>query len=168
MPPKVVDITEDTTQMQFARRSASLRSVDMKAYRQIIEDELKKHFETDPVLKKIRTGEQVFDREVESLVSLILTQNPDVRREHLEEFFSQTATPLYVAIRSIVGMEPEAVQEKFLSFVQKHPTLSAKQTRFLSLLQNHIAAVRNDRGRAPLRRSLHRHRCRWPGWGVRR
>lgn len=139
VPPKVVDVTEDAGQMQFARRSASLKSVDMKAYQQIIEAELKKHFETNPVLKKIRAGELVSDREIDSLVSLILTQNPNVQREHLEEFFSETAAPLYLAIRTIIGMDPEAVREKFTSFVQKHPKLSAKQTRFLALLQNHIA-----------------------------
>jgi len=139
VPPKVVDITEDAGQMQFARRSATLKSVDMKAYEQVIEAELKKHFETNPILKKIRSGEPVSDREIDALVSLILTQNPDVRRENLEEFFSETAVPLYLAIRTIIGMDPEAVRGKFASFVQKHPKLSAKQTRFLALLQNHIA-----------------------------
>lgn len=139
VPPKVVDITEDAGQMQFARRSATLKSVDMKAYQQVIEAELKKHFETNPVLKKIRSGVPVSDREIDALVSLILTQNPDVRRENLEEFFSDTAVPLYLAIRTIIGMDPEAVRDKFASFVQKHPKLSAKQTRFLALLQNHIA-----------------------------
>nr|WP_272212338.1 type I restriction-modification enzyme R subunit C-terminal domain-containing protein [Marinicella sp. W31]MDC2878253.1 type I restriction-modification enzyme R subunit C-terminal domain-containing protein [Marinicella sp. W31] len=49
------------------------------------------------------------------------------------------AGPLYLAIRMIVGMDPEAVREKFTAFAQSHPKLSAKQTRFLSLLQNHIA-----------------------------
>lgn len=139
LPPKMVDITEDTGQIQFARRSASLKSVDMKAYQQIIEAELKKHFSTNAVLMKIRLGELVSDREVDSLVSLILTQNPDVPREYLEEFFSETAGPLYLAIRMIVGMDPDAVREKFTAFVQKHPKLSAKQTRFIALLQNHIA-----------------------------
>lgn len=139
VPPKVVDITEDAGQVQFARRSATLKSVDMKAYQQVIEAELKKHFETNPVLKKIRSGEPVSDREIDVLVSLILTQNPDVRRENLEEFFSETAVPLYLVIRTIIGMDPEAVRDKFASFVQKHPKLSAKQTRFLALLQNHIA-----------------------------
>lgn len=139
VPPKVVDITEDAGQVQFARRSATLKSVDMKAYQQVIEAELKKHFETNPVLKKIRSGEPVSDREIDVLVSLILTQNPDVRRENLEEFFSETAVPLYLVIRTIIGMDPEAVRDKFASFVQKYPKLSAKQTRFLALLQNHIA-----------------------------
>ena len=139
IPPKVVDITEDQGWMQFARRSASLKSVDMKAYQKIIEVELKKHFETNPVLKKIRAGEPVSDQDINALVPLILTQNPDVQREHLEEFFSETAVPLYLTIRTIVGMDPEAVREKFARFIQKHPKVTAKQIRFLSLLQNHIA-----------------------------
>lgn len=139
VPPKVIDVTEDASQMQLIRRSTTLKTVDMKAYQQIIEGELKKHFETDPVLKKIRAGEPVSDREIDTLVALILTQNPEVRREHLEEFFAETAVPLYLAIRAIVGMEPDAVRDKFKTFVQGHPKLTAKQTRFLSLLQNHIA-----------------------------
>lgn len=139
VPPKIIDVTEDAGQVQYGRRSTSLKSVDMRAYHQIVESELKKHFDSNPVLRKIRAGDTVSDKEIDSLVSLILTQNPDVRREHLEEFFSELAGPLYLAIRMIVGMDPEAVREKFTAFVQSHPKLSSKQTRFLSLLQNHIA-----------------------------
>ena len=43
------------------------------------------------------------------------------------------------AIRSIVGLDPDAVAARFSEFARRHPTLSAKQTRFLGLLQNHIA-----------------------------
>ena len=136
---KTVDVTEDPSLMRSSRRSTRLKTVDMKAYEQMVEAELKRHFETNSVLKKIRAGEPVSDQDIDALVSLILTQNPDVRREHLDEFFAETAAPLYLAIRMIVGMDPEAVREKFVSFVQKHPGLTAKQVRFLSLLQNHVA-----------------------------
>lgn len=139
IPPKVVDVTENQGLERYSRRSASLKTVDMRAYEQVIEAELKKHFATNPVLKKVRAGELVSDRDIHSLVSLVLTQNPNVQREHLEEFFSETAAPLYLAIRKIVGMDAEAVRERFASFVQEHPKLTAKQIRFLSLLQNHIA-----------------------------
>ena len=137
--PKIADITEDAASVQYNRRSASLKSVDMKAYQQIVEAELKKHFETNPILKKIRVGEPVSEADLQALVALVLTQNPNVRREDLEEFFNATAQPLTFTIRTIVGMEPEAVQTKFSEFARKHPKLTAKQTRFLSLLQNHIA-----------------------------
>lgn len=139
LPPKVVDITEDAAGVQYARRSASLKSVDMKAYQQIVEAELRKHFDTNPTLKKIRAGEAVSESDLQALVSLILTQSPNASRELLSEFFSTTAEPLQFAIRAIIGMDPDAVKDKFSEFARKHPKLTAKQTRFLSLLQNHIA-----------------------------
>lgn len=139
LPPKIVDVTEGEEGVLYARRSTSLKSVDMKAYQQIVEVELKKHFETNATLKKIRAGESVAEADLQALVSLVLTQSPNASRDVLEEFFSATAAPLQDAIRAIVGMDARSVRDKFGEFVQKHPKLTAKQTRFLSLLQNHIA-----------------------------
>ncbi|MEK8121662.1 DEAD/DEAH box helicase family protein [Methylocystis sp. IM4] len=138
-PPKVIDVTEEASEIQFGRRSTTLRTVDMKAYKQVVEAELRKHFESDPTLKKIRAGEPVSDADLGALVSLVLTQSPNASRQILAEFFSATAEPLQHAIRAIVGMDPKAVEERFSSFALKHPELTAKQTKFLVLLQNHIA-----------------------------
>lgn len=139
LPPKVVDITENEDGQRYSRRSASLKSVDMKAYQQIVEAELKRHFETDATLQKIRAGEPVSDADLQALVSMVLTQSPHASRDILAEFFSATAEPLQFAIRTIIGMHPGAVKATFSEFARKHPKLTAKQTRFLSLLQNHIA-----------------------------
>ena len=84
-------------------------------------------------------GEAVSDSDLNALVSLILTQSPDASRAVLAEFFSATAEPLQFAIRAIIGMDAKAVKAKFVEFARKHPKLTAKQTRFLGLLQNHIA-----------------------------
>ena len=137
--PKIVDITEESSGLQYNRRSASLSSVDMKAYQQIVEAEIKRHFETNPTLKKIRAGEPVSEADLEALVSLVLTQSPNASREVLAEFFSATAEPLQFAIRTIIGVDPKVVEARFSDFARKHPKLTAKQTRFLALLQNHIA-----------------------------
>ena len=139
LPPKIIDVTEDATGFQTNRRATSLKTVDMKAYQQIVEAELKRHFDTNPTLKKIRTGESVSDADIQALVSLVLIQSPNASRDVLEEFFADTAVPLDFAIRSIVGLDPEAVAARFAEFARRHPSLTAKQTRFLGLLQNHIA-----------------------------
>lgn len=136
--PKIVDITEDTARIELNRRSSTLTSVDMAAYRELIEAELKKHFETDPVLQKVRAGEPVSESDLNAIVSLVLTQNPDVKRDDLLEFFAETALPLDITLRSMVGLDPKTVSAKFSNFVLEHPTLTAKQTRFIALLQNHI------------------------------
>ena len=139
LPAKVIDVTEDAAGFQTNRRATSLKSVDMKAYQRIVEAELKRHFDTNPTLKKIRAGEAVSDVDIQALVSLVLIQSPNASRDVLEEFFADTALPLDFAIRSIVGLDPEAVAARFAEFAGRHPSLTAKQTRFLGLLQNHIA-----------------------------
>ncbi len=111
----------------------------MKAYQQIVEAELKRHFESDPTLKKIRAGEPVSETDIQALVSLILTQSPNASRDVLAEFFRSVAAPVDFVIRSIIGIEAKVVADRFSEFARKHPTLTAKQTRFLGLLQNHIA-----------------------------
>ena len=115
------------------------RTVDMKAYQQIVEAELKRHFDSDPTLKKIRAGEPVSENDIQALVSMILTQSPNASRDALAEFFRSVAAPLDFVIRSIVGIEAKVVADRFSEFARKHPTLTAKQTHFLGLLQNHIA-----------------------------
>lgn len=139
LPAKVIDVTEDAAGFQTNRRATSLRAVDMKAYQQIVEAELKRHFDTNPTLRKIRASEAVSEADIQALVSLVLTQSPIASREVLEEFFSETAIPLDFAIRSIVGLDADAVAARFADFARRHPKLTAKQTRFLGLLQNHIA-----------------------------
>ncbi|MVO18580.1 DEAD/DEAH box helicase family protein [Parasedimentitalea huanghaiensis] len=136
--PKIIDVTEDESLVQTGRRSASLHTVDMAAYKSIVEGELRKHFDTNPTLVKIRNGEPVTAEDLNAIISLVLTQNPDVGREALEEFFATTALPLDLAIRSMVGLDAEMVRDRFSTFVLSHPELTAKQTRFLGMLQNHI------------------------------
>jgi len=135
---KIVDIAEDVSKIESGIRSSSIPSVDMKVYQKQIEEVLTSLFEKDPTLQKIRRGEPVTQTELQNLTSLVLTQNPDVRLDVLTEFY-ESAIPLDFIIRSIVGMDPDAVKTRFETFAQKHPKLSAKQTRFMSLLLNHIA-----------------------------
>ena len=135
---QVIDIQEDATQVQAGQRSSSIRSVDMKAYEKQIEAVLIDLFDRAPVLQKIRRAEPISPRELEQLSSLMLTQNPDLSLDQLTQFYGEAA-PLDAVLRGIIGMDPDAVRARFEQFVTAHPRLSAKQTRFLDLLRNHIA-----------------------------
>jgi type I restriction enzyme R subunit len=83
-------------------------------------------------------GEPVTTHELSTLTALVLTQNPDVDLNVLKQFYNETADSLDFIIRSLIGMDPGAVRQRFADFVIRHPRLTAKQTRFLALLQNHI------------------------------
>jgi type I restriction enzyme R subunit len=137
--PRIYDIAEDEGQIATERRTSSIRSVDLAAYRARVEQALTELFATDPTLKKIRAGQPVTQSDLESLASLVLTRHPDVDLTVLRDFYPEIADHLDLIIRRIVGLEPEAVKEHFAAFVQAYPGLTAAQTQFLQLLQNHIA-----------------------------
>lgn len=137
--PRVLDIKEDAGKVEFSRHIPKLEGTELVTYRQRVEHVLSSLFETNPTLRKIRRGEPVTASDLNALVSLVLTQHPDVNLAWLTEFYPDTAGDLAAAIRTIVGMEPEVVAERFGEFFARHPQLSPKQQRFMALLQNHIA-----------------------------
>lgn len=139
LPIKTVDLDEDHELIYREKRDTSFGSYEMKTYRNVIEAELSKHFNTDSTLLKIRRKQPVNEQDLQRLVSLILTQSASINLHILEEFFSTTTEPLEDLVRSIIGLDADLVEEHFSAFIQKHPNMTAKQTKFLGLLKSHIS-----------------------------
>ena len=110
----------------------------MRAYRAKVEQALSDLFDKDPVLQKIRIGEPVTEQELESLNALVHAQHPGIDLHTLKDFYG-SAAPLDQVLRSIVGMDAEAVNMRFAEFIQAYPSLSAKQVQFLGMLKRQIA-----------------------------
>lgn len=141
-PPPVIsilDIEEDESQIKTEHRKSGISSIDLAAYRKRVEAALRDLFDKNPTLQKIRRGEAVTEGDLEALVSMVLTENPDVDLGLLKEFYPELAGHLDMILRNIVGMDEDAVQERFQAFALRHPSLTAKQTQFLRLLQSLIA-----------------------------
>lgn len=132
----IIDITDSEEVRE--KQSSYLNSVDMVAYRVKVEQALQELFERNPILQKIRNGEAVSERELENLNALVHTQRPDIDLNTLKKFYG-TAAPMDQILRTIVGMDSEAVNQRFAEFVQHYPRLSARQVQFLSLLKRQIA-----------------------------
>ena len=135
--PKFIDLQDG--QEEFNRLPTKLKFADMPGYRKQVQAALLKVFDQNPTLQKIKAGEPVSEADLKALTSLVLTQNPDVDQEILKEFFEDTAGTLDYAIRSIIGLDADAVNERFADFIFSHPALTANQMSFLNLLKNHIS-----------------------------
>lgn len=139
-PPALVtrlDVREDESEYRVHVRATNIKSVDFGIFRKAVQYALEPLFETDPVLQKVRRGEVITPEELDKLNSLLHTRNPDVDLSTLREFFPDTAIPVTLILRSIVGLDHEAVEAKFTAFAQVHP-LNSQQLRFLALLKEHI------------------------------
>ena len=93
----------------------------------------------NPILQKIHNGEQIQEADLKTLTSTILTSHPGVSLEVLNEFYGRTAGQLHITIRELIGLDTQAVEAHFTSFLHLHPQLTAKQVQFMNLLKNFIA-----------------------------
>ncbi len=112
---------------------------DAMLYRRRLKDILDQMIATTPTLQKIRKGEHIDETELKNLTSTILTSHPGVSLDVLNEFYGRTADQLHLTICEIIGLDPQAVEKHFTSFLHAHPTLTAQQVRFMNLLKNYIA-----------------------------
>jgi type I restriction enzyme R subunit len=158
LPPKVIDVAEEEALIERRRHKVKLEGLDMVAYRNRVHKVLMEIIDSSPVLQKIKAGQPVAQGDLEELCSLVLTQEPGLDLHDLAEYFPEAAGHLDQAIRNIIGMDAEAVHERFTEFVQTHPTLASHQIKFLDLLQNHIAkygSIEIDRLYEPPFTTLH-------------
>ena len=135
-PPKHIDIEDPD--IEYKRIPPTLKFSDMPGFRKKVQEVLLKLFDEIETLQKIKAGKPVSNTDLMALTSLILTQNPSVDQDVLKEFFN-TATPLDHAIRSIIGMDADVVNDRFVAFITAHPALTSSQISFLNLLKNHIS-----------------------------
>ena len=158
--PVVIDVKEDESEIEQKKhkvRLDKLDALDMVAYRNRVNSVLQAIIDQNETLRKIRLGQPVSETDLEDLCSLVLTQEPGLDLHNLMEYYEQ-AESLDQAIREIIGMDADAVQERFTSFVQAHPNLKSHQIKFLDLLQNHIAkygTIKTDELYEPPFTSLH-------------
>jgi type I restriction enzyme R subunit len=131
----IIDIEDSGVILE--EQSSYLHAVDLQAYMAKVEQALNELFETDPVLKKIRAGNPITEKELDQLNALVHTNHPDVDLKVLKSFYG-TAAPMDQVLRSIVGMEADTVNASFAGFIQAHPGLSARQTQFLGMLKRQI------------------------------
>jgi type I restriction enzyme R subunit len=135
--PQIFDVTDDglVTEEYIPR----LEGLDLVEYKRRVESVLQEHFAENPTLQRIRAGESVREEELEELARLVLEVDDKANVRHLAGHDPETRRSLLAVFRSLVGLDAEAVERAFSTFVHQHPRLSSQQLRFLQVLQNHIA-----------------------------
>lgn len=139
--PKIVDVAEDQSQIERRKHKVTLGAladIDLVAYRNRVTNVLQGIIDENDALQRIRRGEPVTAEDLETLCSLVLTQEPGLDLHDLADYYPE-AGGLDQAIRGIIGLTSKAVHDRFSAFVRSHPNLASHQIKFLDLLQNHIA-----------------------------
>lgn len=135
--PRVIDVPD--TVVGGEAYYPALSGAELMPYKERVRAVVLQHFASAPVLLRLKARKAVTEAEIEELARLILEIDDRADLKRLAAHDPITRGSLASTLRGLVGLEPEAVEEAFVDFLSKHPSMTAKQTQFLARLQEHIA-----------------------------
>lgn len=136
-PALNIDVTD--SHIESEEHHPKLEGLELAAYRKRVESVFSEMFEESPALQKIKLGEAVSEEELRDLVNRVTMRDPNLKVDDILLHYPNAAQRLDLAIRRVIGLDAEAVDQHFTTFVQANPSLSSHQMRFLGMIKNHIA-----------------------------
>jgi len=137
IPVPVIDVSD--SDVEYDKYPVKSTGMEMAEYKKRVEDVLQRLINESNTLQKIKAGKKVNESDLKELLSLVLTQHPDLDLEILNDFYPETAGHLDLAIRHIIGLDPKFIDESFSRVVHDNPQLNSTQIKFLDMLKQHIA-----------------------------
>ena len=141
--PVHLDLTDVLHNKERVEFGPQHESVSISRYREMVESMIAEMTGRNPVLQKIRNGEQVTPDEASELVELLHAEHPHITEALLRQVYQNRKARFMQFIRHILGIEilksfPETVSEAFEQFIRQHSNLSGRQLDFLNLLKSFI------------------------------
>ncbi len=132
-----IDVTDDG--IEVATHESDLKDENSIVYRQRVRSILDRLFDQNPVLQKVKRCEPVTEKDLKALVNKVEAADPTLKIGEKLIRFPDANGHLDTAIRHVIGLDAQRVEEFFKEFLQINPGLTPHQIRFLGLLKSHIA-----------------------------
>ncbi|MBP2667467.1 MAG: Type site-specific deoxyribonuclease, partial [Firmicutes bacterium] len=136
----LLDVIKTKEMVEFGPEHSA---VSVSQYREMVEQLILELTASNPVLQKIKAGNEISDAEAQELAALLHEQHPHITEDLLKTVYKNRKAKFMQFIRHILGLEvlesfPETVTKAFDQFIQSHTNLSARQLDFLMLLKDFI------------------------------
>lgn len=134
------DILHNKEMVEFGPQH---EAVSISRYREMVEALIAELTEHNPILLKIKNGDEVSTTEAYELAELLHAEHPHITEDLLRQVYKNRKARFIQFIRHILGIEilksfPETVLEAFEQFIYQHTNLSSRQLEFLNLLKNFL------------------------------
>ena len=141
--PTHLDLRDEIHHKEMVEFGPQHESVSISRYREMVEAMIAELTEHNPILQRLKNGEEVSPGEADELAELLHAEHPHITEDLLRQVYKNRKARFIQFIRHILGIEvlksfPETVSEAFEQFIQQHSNLSSRQLEFLSLLKGFI------------------------------
>lgn len=143
LKPKELDLKDLIKSKEMVEFGPEHEAVSVSKYKEMVEALILELTESNPILIKIKEGEEINYAETQELSELLLDEHPHITEDLLRNVYKNRKAKFLQFIRHILGLEvlesfPDSVNQAFGQFLQDHSNLSSRQLDFLQLLKDFI------------------------------
>jgi type I restriction enzyme R subunit len=118
-------------------------AVSISKYKEMVEALILELTASNPLLQKIKDGQDISEEETANLANLLNEEHPHITEDLLRNVYKNRKARFIQFIRHILGIEvlesfPETVSKAFDKFIQEHTNLNSRQLNFMNLLKGFI------------------------------
>ena len=117
--------------------------ISTNAYRERVEAYIQSMVDDNPVLARLKAGEEVSEEDIRALAELLRGEDPYITEELLRKVYDHKAARFIQFLKHILGLEvlqdwSETVGHAFDEFIAEHNTFSQLQIQFILTLKTFI------------------------------
>ena len=141
--PVLLDLKDKVKNKEFVEFGPQNEAVSISRYKEMVEEQIMELTKNNPILLKIKRGEQLSSEETKKLVQTLYNTHPHITENLLQAVYQNRKARFVQFIRHILGIEiltsfPDTVATAFDQFIKEHTDLNSRQLEFLRLLKNFI------------------------------
>lgn len=138
-----LDLRDITREKEYIKYGPSHEQTTIKKYKEKVEELIQGLSSENPILLKIKQGQEISKEEIISLERTLSAYEPYPTQENLQKAYDARRVDFLDLIKYILGVSgyitfSEKVSVAFDEFIAEHNTMSPKQLQFLDALKKFI------------------------------
>lgn len=128
---------------EFVEFGPQHEAISIARYKELVEQKIMELIMSNPLLQKIKDGQDITEAEAEELAEQLHNEHPHITVDLLRRVYNHRKAQLIQFIKHILGLEvldsfSETVSKAFDQFLASHSYLTSRQLQFLDLLRTYI------------------------------
>jgi len=143
LPIEKFNLKDIVNEKEYIEFGPEHQALSVAKYCELLEQKVKELVLANPILQKIKEGQEVTKAEAEQLAEELHNEHPHITIDLLRRVYNHRKAEFVQFIKHILGIErlqsfPETVSEAFSTFIAQHSFLTSRQLQFLELLRKYI------------------------------
>jgi len=143
LPPEKFNLRDIISEKEYIEFGPQHESLSVAMYRELVKQKINELVSGNPILQKLKLGQEITDIEAELLAEELYNEHPHITLDLLRKVYNHRKAELVQFIRHILGIEllvdfEIVVARAFDDFITSHSYLTSRQLQFMELLRNFV------------------------------